>query len=335
MSTQNSENEQALDRVIGEIRDEPIDAAVMEAAAGRVWANISGARGPRLVEDIAKNAKIHSCEDFQALLDDYRAGRLPEARRLLVEDHTHQCVACRKALHGTVQPIRPVSVKPAGASYSRWAVAAAVVVGVGLTTLGVVYYMNGPSGSRATVAVVNGTLYRLSGTDSVNVKAGDELPAGAEIRTAKDSGAVIKLHDGSMVEMRERSGFSVSQAGADLTVNLGLGSIIVQAAKRHSGHLFVATRDCKVAVTGTVFSVNSGVKGSRVTVIEGEVHVTKDKVEKVLHHGDQFASSPTFRRSPPRTRSPGAAIWRDGRPCSNWKRASTRCICPNSGTAAG
>src|SRR5262249_34095928 len=158
-------------------------------------------------------------------------------------------------------------------SYKRWAVAAAVVIGVGLTTLGVVYHVNAPSGSRATVAVVNGTLYRLSGTESAGVKAGDELPAGAEVRTAKDSSAVIKLHDGSLIEMRERSGFSVSQAGSDLTVNLGLGSIIVQAAKRRSGHLFVATRDCKVAVTGTVFSVNSGVKGSRVTVIEGEVHV--------------------------------------------------------------
>src|SRR4051794_24322358 len=240
MSTQNSENEQALDRVIGEIRDEPIDAAVMEAAAGRVWANISGARGPQLVEDIAKNARIHSCEDFQALLDDYRGGRLPEARRLLVEDHTHQCVACRKVLHRTVQPIRPVSIKPAGASYSRWAVAAAVVVGAGLTTLGVVYYMNGPSGSRATVAVVNGTLYRLSGTDNVNVKAGDELPAGAEIRTAKDSGAVIKLHDGSMVEMRERSGFSVSQAGPAFTVYHRAGRHLRQARNRHTPPLVVA-----------------------------------------------------------------------------------------------
>jgi ferric-dicitrate binding protein FerR (iron transport regulator) len=285
MSTQNFENPQTLDQVLGEIRDEPIDAAAVEAAAGRVWSNICGARGPRLVE------KIRSCADFQALMDDYRAGRLTEARRLLLEDHTHECVACRKALHGDSQAVRPITLKPAGMPYARWAVAAAVVVGVGITTLGVVYYVNGPSGSRATVAVVNGTLYRLSGAASVAVKAGDILPGGAEIRTAKDSGATIKLSDGSLVEMRERSGFSVSQAGADVTVNLGLGSIIVQAAKRHSGHLFVATRDCKVAVTGTIFSVNSGVKGSRVTVVEGEVHVTKDNDEKVLHRGDQFASS--------------------------------------------
>ena len=287
MSMQNFENHAPLDRVMDEIRGEPIDPAMVEAAAERVWTRIAGAAaGPRLVE------KIRSCEDFQALLPDYRAGRLAEARRLLVEDHVHECVACRKVLEGRAKVAEFPAPQPrARSNSSRWAVAAAVIVGVGLSTVGVVYYMNGPSGSRATVAIINGTLYRVSDAGSVAVKAGEELPAGAEIRTAKDSSAVIRLRDGSTVEMRERTGFSVAESGRDLTVNLGLGNIIVQAARRRSGHLFVAARDCKVAVTGTVFSVNSGVKGSRVAVIEGEVHVTKDNTEKVLHPGDQFTSN--------------------------------------------
>ena len=95
--------------------------------------------------------------------------------------------------------------------------------------------------------------------------AGQELPDGVEIRTAKDSDAMLQLKDGSIVELRERSGFSTTQAASDLTIRLGRGSIIVQAAKRSSGHLYVATADCRVAVTGTVFSVTSGVKGSRVS----------------------------------------------------------------------
>ena len=37
--------------------------------------------------------------------------------------------------------------------------------------------------------------------------------------------------------------------------------------KRTSGHLYVKTPDCRVAVTGTVFSVDSGMKGSRVAVL--------------------------------------------------------------------
>src|SRR5260370_21770251 len=94
MSAHDFQNASALDRVLNEIRDEPIDPGMVEQAAGRAWTQISGAAQPRLVE------KIRGCEDFQALLADYRAGRLSEARRLLVEDHTHECVACRKALAG-------------------------------------------------------------------------------------------------------------------------------------------------------------------------------------------------------------------------------------------
>jgi hypothetical protein len=76
------------------------------------------------------------------------------------------------------------------------------------------------------------------------------------------------------------------------------GSIIVQAAKRRSGHLYVATADCRVAVTGTVFSVNAGVKGSRVSVMQGEVHVSQDNQEKVLNPGDQSVSGASLERAP-------------------------------------
>src|SRR5207244_13211589 len=111
---------------------------------------------------------------------------------------------------------------------------------------------------------------------------------GVELRTAKDSEAMLQLRDGSVVELRERSGFSTTQTASDLTIRLERGSVIVQAAKRSAGHLYVATADCRVAVTGTVFSVSSGVKGSRVSVIEGEVRVSQngasqDNREQVLH----------------------------------------------------
>ena len=70
--------------------------------------------------------------------------------------------------------------------------------------------------------------------------------------------------------------------------------MIVQAAKRRTGHLYVATADCRVAVTGTIFSVSSGVKGSRVSVVQGEVHVTQDNQEKILHPGEQTVTSPSL-----------------------------------------
>ena len=76
--------------------------------------------GPRLVE------KIRSCEDFRALFEDYRAGRLSEARRLLVEDHIHECVACRHVMEGRPKVTEFPAAKTAAAPQYRWAVAAMV-----------------------------------------------------------------------------------------------------------------------------------------------------------------------------------------------------------------
>ncbi|MGC9945531.1 MAG: FecR domain-containing protein, partial [Bryobacteraceae bacterium] len=154
------------------------------------------------------------------------------------------------------------------------------------------------SGPEAVVESADGLIYRVSDTGTVPLIRGAEVPAGATIRAARDSHAMLRLHDGSHVEMRERSGLSISERGRDLTIGLDRGAILVQAAKRRTGHLYVSTRDCRVAVTGTVFSVNSGLKGSRVTVIEGTVLVAQDRHESVLHAGDQVATSSAMGATP-------------------------------------
>jgi hypothetical protein len=51
-------------------------------------------------------------------------------------------------------------------------------------------------------------------------------------------------------------------------------------------------------VTGTVFSVNSGTKGSRVSVIEGEVHLNHSGSDRVLRAGEQLATSKTIANIP-------------------------------------
>ncbi len=164
------------------------------------------------------------------------------------------------------------------------------------------------------VESANGLIYRVSDTGTVPLIRGAQVPAGADIRTARDSHAILRLRDGSHVEMRERSGLSVSERGKDLTIGLDRGAIIVQAAKRHAGHLYVATRDCRVAVTGTVFSVNSGLKGSRVTVVEGTVLVAQNSHEEraacrrsgvhQLRHGRHAGDA----RKSPGARTPRAYI---------------------------
>ena len=273
-----------LDRIISDIRDEQIDPAVVEQAAARVWERLA-------------HAPLRSCADFQALMPDYRAGRLPEARALLVKDHTHECVACRKALEGRKIVAFPTEKRRLfSMPYTRWAVAAALALGVGVSAWQLMLRL---TPSKTVIEAVNGTVFSASGQGTQTVATGAEL-SGGELRTARDSTAMVRLGDGSRVEVRERSAFTVSQAGRDLTIHLTRGSVIVQAAKRRSGHLYVATRDCRVAVTGTVFSVASGTKGSRVSVVEGEVHVAQGNDAKVLRRGDQYVSSAAMTPMPVR-----------------------------------
>jgi ferric-dicitrate binding protein FerR (iron transport regulator) len=290
----------ALELAVAEICDETVDSAVVEAAAARVWARIVEAAGradPVLRPELAPH--IRSCDDFQALIPEYRAGRLTDARALLLKDHLHQCVACRRVYEGKVTPIqaRPAAL-PARRSYAvRWAAAAVVVAAAGVSIWFAVDRYGARSG-RAYVQTVNGALFEISGAGIRPLAAGQDLPGGVEIRTAKDSEATLQLWDGSTVDLRERSALSSSQSGKDITIHVDRGSVIVQAAKRRSGHLYVATADCRVAVTGTVFSVNAGVKGSRVSVIQGEVRVAQDNQEKVLHPGDQSVSGSSLERTP-------------------------------------
>ena len=275
----------ALEQAVSEIRDIAVDEAAVEAAAARVWEKLV-AEAPELG---SAHLHLRTCADFQGLIPDFRAGRLTEGRAALVRDHLHECVACRKVYEGRVvtmpAPARRPTVFP-----MRWAAAAVVVIAAGTAVWFAISQYSG-SGGRAFVQTVNGTLYEVSPNGLVALAAGADLPEGVELRTAKDSDAMVQLRDGSVVELRERSGLSATRSGTDLTVHLVRGSIIVQAAKRRSGHLYVATPDCRVAVTGTIFSVSAGVKGSRVSVVQGEVRVSQDNREDVLYPGQQHVSS--------------------------------------------
>jgi hypothetical protein len=271
-----------LENAVSQIHDEPIDPAVIEAAAARVWARISEAVRPAADH-------IRGCADFQALIPEFRARRLPEAKATLLQDHLHQCVECRRIYEGRVvsMPVAQAVRRP----YTRWAAAAVVVAAAGISVWFAVDQYGGHTG-RAMVQSVDGTLYAVTAEGLRPLTAGQDLPDGIEFRTAGDSNALLELRDGSVVELRERSGFSTLQASNDLTVRLNRGSIIVQAAKRRNGsHLFVSTADVRVAVTGTVFSVSAGVKGSRVSVIEGQVRVEENQQQKVLNPGQQSVTS--------------------------------------------
>jgi hypothetical protein len=175
--------------------------------------------------------------------------------------------------------------------------AAAVLLAAGVTVW-VAYDQYGGRTGHAIIKSVDGVLYEVTADGIHPLTMGQPLPSDVELRTAKDADAVLELADGSQVEMRERSSLSTSATASDITIRLGRGSVIVQAAVRRKGHLYVDTADCRVAVTGTVFGVTAGVKGSRVSVVKGEVHVTQDNQEKILHGGDQTVTSVTVEPEP-------------------------------------
>ncbi len=252
---------------------------------------------------------MKSCEDFQSLIPAYLAGTLPPARALLVEDHTRSCIACRRALRdarsgettSTVAPARLANrMSPGLRRGLLTSLAAVLVFGLGLGMVYLFQQMPWSGAPQARVESIEGSLYEVSGADIRPVAAGERFGAGVEVRTAKGSHAFVRLGDGSLVEMNERSGLSYAARRSGTTIQLGQGRILVQAAKQHGTHLYVSTSDCLVSVTGTIFAVNHGTKGSRVSVVEGEVRVKQASRDSILHPGDQVATHASMTAVPVR-----------------------------------
>ena len=301
MKPSNNELNEIIDRTTGEIRNKAIDPSVVSGAADRVWKRLS----ERAVDASAVQVDhIRNCADFQTLIPSYLNGSLTPARALLLEDHTHECVPCRKALKETRFGKAPAAPqhKPASPFASRrkvvrWAVAAAVIIGV-LSVGGYEKFFRATDAFNMVVHAMDGQVYLVSDNATEALTVGEQFKQGQKVRTAKDAGAVVRLPDGSLIEMRERSEFSVTDSSQGTTIHLDRGNIIVQAAKQRERHLFVDTGDCTVAVTGTIFAVNAGTKGSRVSVVEGEVHVDHSGKKDVLRPGDQVTTSETLANIP-------------------------------------
>jgi FecR protein/Protein of unknown function (DUF3352)/Putative zinc-finger len=299
-----------FDRLLSEIRNEAIDNRVVAEAGDRVWSSISASPSAQF-----STQKLRSCEDFQALIPAYLEKNLPEARRLLFQDHVHECVACRHAVEqarlGEMQIVhRPAwqadrqtdqqtKTTTRGFPGWRWAMSAAAVIIVGVAAL---LLWNGSFPGqhvvRGSVQNVDGSLYAVVDDQVRLIPAGYQIRNGDEIRTAKGSNAVVRLLDGSLVEMDERSDLSVSRQWKGTTIHLDGGHIIVQAAKQRTGRLYVATDDCLVSVKGTIFSVNHGTKGSRVAVIEGVVRVSAGDQTTDLRAGGEQTSSSSLSKVP-------------------------------------
>src|SRR5262245_47775492 len=111
--------DERFDELSKEMRGESVAPEQVAAARDRVWRQISGATS-------------WACVEFRPEFEDYRAGRLTESRRLLIEDHLGRCAECRRVLERRGAGPRPAPAGPGPAlhwsGWPRWAVAASVIV---------------------------------------------------------------------------------------------------------------------------------------------------------------------------------------------------------------
>jgi FecR-like protein/putative zinc finger protein len=278
-------SEDRLERALQEMKEEDVDAGAIEAARARVW-------------DTVTNAAAVTCAEFRQDFHAYLSRELGDNRRLLVEDHLSRCPGCRARI-AEMKGERQIVAMPRRSS-SRWvqwgALAAAAALVLAIVYLGrdVIDGMMAPGGPRATVVSANGGLYRLP---AGSLGTGAAIGEHESVRTGPGAHAVLRLADGSMVDVNERTELFVTAAWSGQAIHLQRGDVIVKAAKQRRGHLRVLTRDSIASVKGTVFAVSAGIGGSVVSVVEGSVAVNQPGREVLLSPGQQAASMPALETS--------------------------------------
>lgn len=277
-----------LDQALQAIKEEDLDPGALDAARARVWHAMTDASG----------ALGNTCAEFRQDLPSYLAHQLSDSRRVLVEDHLSRCPGCRNRL-AELKGERTVIAMPQRVR-SRWvqwgglAAAAALLLSIVYLGRGGIDTMMAPGGPRATVVSAEGGLYRLPvGPLDTGAAIGEH----ESVRTGPGAHAVLRLADGSMVDVNERTELYVTAAWSGQAIHLQRGDIIVRAAKQRRGHLQVLTRDSIASVKGTVFAVSSGMGGSVVSVVEGSVAVNQPGKDVLLSPGQQAASIPALASS--------------------------------------
>jgi hypothetical protein len=289
-------SEDRLERALQEMREEDVDAGTLEAARARVWETVTNAGSATEGTPLRRSGRF--CAEFRQDFHAYLANELGDSRRILVHDHLSRCPGCRARI-AEMKGESVIVAMPVRSS-SRWvqwgslAAAAALLLSVLYLGRDAIDGMMAPGGPRATVVSADGSLYRLP---VGSLEAGAAIGEHESVRTGPGAHAVLRLADGSMVEVNERTELYVTAAWSGQAIHLQRGDIIVKAAEQRRGRLLVLTRDSIASVKGTVFAVSAGMGGSVVSVVEGSVAVNQPGREVLLNPGEQAASIPALANS--------------------------------------
>jgi hypothetical protein len=278
-----------LDQALTDLREQRPSDEEVRSAAKRVFRNVfDSAYLPERVE------RIKGCADFQALIPAYLDKSLSAARVSLLKDHVNECVDCRRALREAKsgeQTVLSFAPQKKRRSLMPWAFGAALAAG---TAIGITGAFNGLLPGQhvveATVSQVKGTLYTVSGLGTSLVKATSVIRNAEELRTGKGSGAIFQLVNGAEIEMGERSNVSITRTWRGTEVDVESGRVIVRADKAKKSFR-VSAGDLLIPADNSIFAVNRGIKGARVSFAKGQANVKNGAQYKLVQAGYQESDS--------------------------------------------
>jgi len=287
----------SLERITRQIRETP-DSEKMHEASARVWARLSEEATAEAAS--GQTTLIGGCSDFQAMIPHYLDGSLAEARAALLKNHTRACLDCRKALAK-----KPAGAEPVLQASRRfnWQPSSAILAmaAVLILVFGALFYAKRSPGKHASLqgqaTVLQGAVFGLSGQGEP-VFSGQTLAFEQPTRTRSENGAVLETVGDARIEIRKRSNFSLAHKPGATTFRLDRGGVIVRDAASKGDALYVATPECLISSNNAVFTVNHGVKGTRVSVLRGDVRVDRNGTEVQLSGGNQFSSRRTTSEVP-------------------------------------
>ena len=288
-------------------QDELLDQALAAVRADMPPAGSETAAAQRVARTLGLPSVAAQLTDYETLIPDYLAGRLNEAQGLLFEEELRTSIPLRRALarvrgaeeadHGLPTGMASGDPRPSprwGRNGRHWAyaLAAAIVVAVGAALL--LPALNEPDPVRiARVEAVDRLLLRQVGARWLPLAQNEWIDAGQRLATKQKGTAVLEFEDGSRVEVAPRSLLRLTRERGGNRIRVDQGSVIVQVAPQRDGTFDVVTDDLLVSVVGTTLGVGHGTKGSRVSVIEGEVEVRHDGKTTSLQAGDQYGTGKT------------------------------------------
>lgn len=258
------------------------------------------------------------CAEVEARFVDVVDGRLDPADSVRFHAHIEECATCREraALWRGLVPSLRGAAPPAPAAMAtrrmqveierrlagrgddsparRWRAWWAPAFGLAVAAAAVVVWLR--VGGRTPAPVVGyGALTAVRGEVQLGVRAtapGARVPIGEPIMLSSGAAVELALDSGAALQVQGSGRLALEGSARAVVVHLSEGKLAAQVTHRRPDETFaVTTRDLRVEVRGTQFSVEAGAGGSHVRVSEGRVAVrTLEGRVSLVSAGERFDS---------------------------------------------